>query len=131
MEELQISWYRLRTPVKPFHHIVPGEGLSIYGNAYRLLDNEAAAMLLQKQTVFNLDWSTELTFEPTLEDQEAGTTVWVNRNSFASIGIRQGPDGQRQAIVRYSLVNNERYSWLPEGIPLTVSGQASSVVAGQ
>lgn len=48
--------------------------------------------LLGKQLGFNVNWSTEMQFTPTYPGQEAGTLVWLQKDSYASLGVR----GKRQ-----------------------------------
>jgi hypothetical protein len=57
-------------------------------------------MFLQKQTAFTGVWEAEVDFEPEEPQQEAGTTVWWSKWSFASIAIR-GTESGREVVFRY------------------------------
>jgi hypothetical protein len=58
-------------------------------------------VLLQKQTRFDLEWSTEVSFDPARADEEAGTVVWLTTTAFAAIGVRgDGKGGLRIAFRR-------------------------------
>lgn len=70
----------------------PGH-LTIYGAAYTLNDDESPSLLLQRQTLLSMDWTTELQFDPQIVGQEAGTCVWLSRNTYASIGVSMTAEG--------------------------------------
>lgn len=88
--ELALSWYNLRTPLKPCYSLTQRLGyLTLHGNAYSITDFECPAMLLQKQKQHSVDWRTRLEFRPKKQGHEAGTTIWWSQYAYASIGIRR------------------------------------------
>ncbi|KAJ5107970.1 hypothetical protein N7456_004645 [Penicillium angulare] len=87
---LQLGWYRLRTPLKNDYSLSERPGyLALYGNAYRIDSSECPSMLLQKQVGFSGDWKTRLEFKPTEAGHEAGAAIWWSQFSHASIGFRK------------------------------------------
>ncbi|KAL2811878.1 glycosyl hydrolase [Aspergillus granulosus] len=91
--DLQLSWYRLRTPLKREYSLTDNPGsLSLYGNAYRIYDSECPSMLLQKQPELSVDWRVGLRFAPTNALEEAGTAIWWSQFAYASIGLRKAED---------------------------------------
>ncbi|KAJ9116512.1 hypothetical protein QFC24_006745 [Naganishia onofrii] len=104
--DLPLGWYSLRTPMKKCYSLTERPGhLTIYGAAYTLNDDESPSLLLQRQTLLSMDWTTELQFDPQIVGQEAGTCVWLSRDAYASIGISMTAEG-RHVVVRYP--NKER-----------------------
>lgn len=102
LETLGINWYHLRVPVKPHHSLQPGR-LTLHGNAFTIADTDCPAMLLVKQTELSGTWSTQLDFEPTTVDQEAGVTVYWSCYAYAALVVRKShePDGHRQVVLRW------------------------------
>jgi len=89
-------------PLREFHSLTEKPGhLAIRGGPYNISVEHCPSVLLQKQTRFDLDWSTEICFEPTRAGEEAGTVVWLNSVAFAAIGVRgDGEGGLRIAFRR-------------------------------
>jgi hypothetical protein len=56
--------------------------------------------LLQKQTRFDLEWSTEVSFDPSRAGEEAGTVVWLTTTTYAAIGVRGDGDGRLHIVFR-------------------------------
>ena len=57
-------------------------------------------MLLQKQTRFDMEWSTEVSFEPSRADEEAGTVVWLTTMTYAAVGVRGDGEGGLRIVFR-------------------------------
>lgn len=92
--KLDLSWYNLRTPLKPCYSLTQRPGsLVVCGNSYQITAYECPAMLLQKQKKHSVDWRTRVEFSPTKQDHEAGTTIWWSQYAHASIGIRKSSTG--------------------------------------
>lgn len=71
--------------------------LRLRGGPYDLTSLESPTMLLRKQTRSTGIWITELDFQPSKETYEAGSVLYWNLYTFASIGIRKSPSGNKTA----------------------------------
>lgn len=81
-------------PLRDFYSLTEKPGhLAIRGGPHDISVEHCPSVLLQKQTRFDLKWSTEISFEPTRAGEEAGTVVWLNSVTFAAIGVRGDGDG--------------------------------------
>ena len=82
-----LGWYRKNTPLKPDYDLLPGI-LRLYGSAYSLSSPACPTLFLRKQFKIEGLWSVRLSFNPTSPRCEAGTCVYWNYLTHASIGIR-------------------------------------------
>ncbi|GAB7329980.1 hypothetical protein MBLNU13_g01676t1 [Cladosporium sp. NU13] len=118
--EMALSWYNLRTPLKPCYSLTQHPGLlTLHGNAYHIADFECPAMLLQKQKQHSVDWRTQLEFAPTKPSHEAGTTIWWSQYAYASIGIRKSHTGDEGWEVHCAAYDAEQDEFLHKSSPLT------------
>lgn len=86
---LNLGWYHIRVPLRQYYSLTERPGyLALRGGPITLDTEHSPSALLQKQPGFNLDWSTEVEFTPTLPGQEAGTVVWMSKGEHASLGLR-------------------------------------------
>ncbi|GFZ46640.1 hypothetical protein JCM24511_03860 [Saitozyma sp. JCM 24511] len=90
----------------------PQGTLTLYGNAYTILDDECPSMLLRKQTSLSGTWSTLLDFNPTTTVEEAGTAVFWSKWAFMALLVRLGKDRRKEVVLRWTD---------PEGDDLKVS----------
>ncbi|RSH90256.1 hypothetical protein EHS25_001590 [Saitozyma podzolica] len=118
---LDRRWYFIRTPMKRCYTLFEDQGLRLYGNPYRLEDDESPAVLLRRQTVFDVDWTTEMDFAPSQPMQEAGTLLWLDSETYASIGVRLSADGSggRDVVITYVATGDRRPPWRADRIPKT------------
>ncbi|KAH8694154.1 glycosyl hydrolase [Talaromyces proteolyticus] len=87
--KLQLGWYRKNTPLKVDYSLtVRSNLLRLYGGPYNLSVPASPTLLLRKQTHRFCRWETRLSFHPSSTIAEAGTVVWWNYFTYASIGIR-------------------------------------------
>jgi beta-xylosidase len=87
--KLQIGWYRKNTPLKKDYTYLPENGiLRLHGSPYTLSTPACPTMFLRKQTHRSCVWETRLAFEPNSTNTEAGTVVYLNYFTYASIGVR-------------------------------------------
>jgi hypothetical protein len=56
--------------------------------------------LLRKQVSWDLDWSTEMTFDPARTGEEAGTLVWLTATMYAALGVTRSESGELQVVFR-------------------------------
>jgi beta-xylosidase len=68
--------------------------LRLYGGPYNLSVPASPTMFLRKQTHRHCRWETMLSFQPTAEETEAGTVVWLNYFTYSSMGIRKDSKGR-------------------------------------
>lgn len=68
--------------------------LRLHGGPYNLSVPASPTMFLRKQTHHVCRWETRLSFQPTLNETEAGTVVWLNYFTYSSIGIRKDTNGR-------------------------------------
>lgn len=72
------------------------EHLRLWGGPYNLQSLESPTLLLRKQTRSTGIWSTRLHFDPNRPTCEAGTVLYWNLYTFASIGVRASLGGGRE-----------------------------------
>ena len=100
LDVLDRTWYHLRTPQKPYHSLTDRPGsLALRGNGYSISDVEAPAMILKKQTHLTGVWTVELDFDPSTENEEAGTAVFWSCFAYAAIVVRKGLNGNERTVV--------------------------------
>lgn len=86
---LQLGWYTIRTPLRPFHSLTDRPGyLAIRGSAYPIDYQESPSALLRKQPDFEGEWSTEMDFLPLVEGTAAGLVVWLNKDAHITLSVR-------------------------------------------
>ncbi|KAF7856116.1 hypothetical protein EAF04_010069 [Stromatinia cepivora] len=111
--ELQLGWYRKNTPQKQdFQIITNPSSLRLRGNPYTLNSPACPTLFLRKQTSRTGVWSTRLTFNPTTPQMEAGTVVYWNHLTHASISIHGNhwADSTKRTI-QFHLFINGKDSW--------------------
>lgn len=60
-------------------------------------------MILKKQTHLTGVWTTELDFDPSTENEEAGTAVFWSCFAYAAIVVRKGTnENERSVILRWT-----------------------------
>jgi hypothetical protein len=100
---LELGWYRLRTPIGCHYSLSDPQGtLTLYGNAYTILDDECPSMLLRKQMSLSGTWSTLLDFNPTTSTEEAGTAVFWSKWAFMALLVRLGKDRRKEVLLRWT-----------------------------
>ncbi|RDW83673.1 uncharacterized protein DSM5745_03999 [Aspergillus mulundensis] len=97
-DTLQLGWYRKNTPLKKDYTLLGSEpspspsqgksGLRLHGAPYTLSTPSCPTLFLRKQTARICTWETKLRFRPDSVNVEAGTVVYRDYYTFASIGIR-------------------------------------------
>jgi beta-xylosidase len=86
---LQLGWYTIRTPLRPFHSLTDRPGyLSIRGSAYPIDYQESPSALLRKQPDFEGEWSTGMDFQPNVEGTAAGLVVWLDKDAHITLSVR-------------------------------------------
>jgi beta-xylosidase len=129
--KLQIGWYRKNTPLKKDYTYLPENGiLRLHGSPYTLSTPACPTMFLRKQTHRFCVWETRLAFEPNSTNTEAGTVVYLNYFTYASIGVRLaseiaegGNKGKR--IIRFTPSN---LGPTHEAIDIPLSSSTSDVI---
>lgn len=102
VDQLELGWYTLRTPIKPAHSLSARKGhLTLTSNGIRIDQLESPAMVLRKQLSYNGTWSTRLDFTPTNEYEEAGTVLYYSDMSYAAIVVKQVGD-RRVILARWT-----------------------------
>ncbi|KAI5798321.1 glycosyl hydrolase [Pyronema domesticum] len=96
------AYYTPRTPYKVFHDFKARPAwLRLKGNAYTLADRETPAVLMRKQTEYEVVFSTELDFQPTDKKHEAGVTVFLSIHFHNTVAVMLHPEtGKRCVVVR-------------------------------
>ncbi|KAJ5501830.1 Concanavalin A-like lectin/glucanase subgroup [Penicillium expansum] len=93
--KMQAGWYRKNTPfVNDYSLTERPNYLRLHGGPYNLSVPASPTMFLRKQTHHVCRWETRLSFQPTLNETEAGTVVWLNYFTYSSIGIRKDTNGR-------------------------------------
>jgi beta-xylosidase len=78
------------TPIKEDYSITADRNhLRLYGGPYNLSVPACPVLFLRKQQNRSCTWQTRLSFNPTVEDVEAGTVLWWNYFTYSSLGIRK------------------------------------------
>lgn len=107
----------LDTPQRLDYKIITNpSGLCLLGNPYTLGSPACPTLFLRKQTSRVGVWSTRLSFNPTSMYMEAGTAVYWNYLTYASISIKgssQGEAGNRN--LQFNLVINGKNKWMSFG----------------
>ncbi|KAH8601558.1 glycosyl hydrolase [Bisporella sp. PMI_857] len=86
---LTLGWYRKNTPQRTDFSLSENPGnLRLWGGPYTLSVPTCPTLFLRKQTSHSATWETQLSFNPTTSNTEAGTVVWWNYLTYSSIGIR-------------------------------------------
>lgn len=99
--ELERGWYNVRTPLYPCHSLTERPGtLALRGGPHDIAVEHSPSILLRKQVAFDLDWSTEMSFDPARSGEEAGTLVWLTATMYASLGVARSESGQLQLVFR-------------------------------
>ncbi|KAJ5859293.1 hypothetical protein N7534_004570 [Penicillium rubens] len=98
--KLQLGWYRKNTPLKKDYTLLPEKGLlRLHGSPYTLSTPACPTLFLRKQTHRFCIWETRLSFSPNSANTEAGTVVYLNYFTWASVGVRlasqSSEDGKR------------------------------------
>jgi hypothetical protein len=47
-----------------------------------------------------MEWSTEVSFDPSRAGEEAGTVVWLKTTTYAAIGVRGEGEGVLRIVFR-------------------------------
>ncbi|KAJ0414595.1 glycosyl hydrolase [Aspergillus carlsbadensis] len=129
--KLQLGWYRKNTPLKKDYTYLPENGiLRLHGSPYTLSTPACPTMYLRKQTHRFCVWETRLAFEPNSTNTEAGTVVYLNYFTYASIGVRlasQAPEGDDKGkrIIRFTPSN---LGPAHESIDISLSSSTSDVI---
>lgn len=91
----------LDTPLKREWSLTARPGwLRLHGGPYNLQSLESPTMLLRKQTRSTGIWTTRIDFNPTKETYEAGTVLYWNCYTSASIGLRKSrSEGGREVHI--------------------------------
>ncbi|KAL4790678.1 glycosyl hydrolase [Aspergillus venezuelensis] len=87
---MHLGWYRKNTPLKKDYTIL-SPGLRLHGAPYTLSTPACPTLFLRKQEARYCLWETKLRFQPSLENIEAGTVVYLNYFTHVSIGVRLAP----------------------------------------
>ena len=88
-------------PLRDFHSLTERPGyLALRGGPYSINVEHSPSVLLQKQTRFDMEWSTEISFDPLRAGEEAGTVVWLTAATYAAIGVRGDGKGGLQIVFR-------------------------------
>lgn len=89
------SDYKTDTPfVKDYSLTERPNHLRLHGGPYNLSVPASPTMFLRKQTHQLCRWETKLSFQPMIDETEAGTVVWLNYFTYSSIGIRKDSKGR-------------------------------------
>ena len=89
--DLALGWYQKNTPLKREYSLDEHPGhLRLHGGPCELNSLESPTMFLRKQTQRRGIWETRLDFDPSEQTYEAGTVLYWNCYTFASIGARKG-----------------------------------------
>ena len=101
LSDLELGWYNVRVPLHQCYSLSERPGcLALRGGAHDISVEHAPSILLRKQPLFDLDWSTEVSFDPTREGEEAGTLVWLTGTMYAALGIRRNAQGGLELVWR-------------------------------
>ncbi|KAJ5081277.1 hypothetical protein NUU61_009541 [Penicillium alfredii] len=83
--------------------------MRIYGGSYNLSVPACSTLFFRKQSHHFCTWETQVSFQPTTTQTEAGTVVWWNYFTHSSLGVRkhhnsrilrfQPPEGQMVELV--------------------------------
>ncbi|KAF2033914.1 hypothetical protein EK21DRAFT_57706 [Setomelanomma holmii] len=125
--ELSLGWYRKNTPIKKDYSLKDRpEYLTLHGGPYTLSTPASPTMYLRKQRHWPVVWETQVDFEPNSPRVEAGTVVWWNYTSFASIGLRmQVKDGASQRFIRFTPPSNTGDT---VDSPISIEGEVEFIV---
>lgn len=98
---LDLGWYNVRTPLRPCHSLSERPGhLALRGGPHDIAVEHSPTILLRKQTLFDLNWSTEMSFDPKREGEEAGSLVWLSATMYAALGVSRGAGGSLELVWR-------------------------------
>jgi xylan 1,4-beta-xylosidase len=92
--------------------------LALLGSADRLDDGPGVVFVGRRQEHFNCEVATALDYDPALDGEEAGLTVWMNPRHHYDLAVTSG-DGARRIRVRArlgNLVAVVAQDLLPEGL---------------
>ncbi|KAJ6123493.1 Concanavalin A-like lectin/glucanase subgroup [Penicillium samsonianum] len=93
--QMKVGWYRKNTPFVTDYSLTQRPNyLRLHGGPYNLSVPASPTMFLRKQTHHLCRWETRLSFQPTVDETEAGTVVWLNYFTYSSIGIRKDSKGR-------------------------------------
>ncbi|KAF4466299.1 xylosidase arabinosidase [Fusarium albosuccineum] len=97
-DTLELGWYQKKKP----------GSLRLYGNCFDLSSPESPAMILRKQTAYNMTFRATMQFKPTVRGYEAGTVLWWSQYSYATLGVMADLD--RDGAIKSRIVSRT-----PEG----------------
>ncbi|ESZ97940.1 glycoside hydrolase family 43 protein [Sclerotinia borealis F-4128] len=114
--ELELGWYRKNTPQKRDYEITTNpSGLRLVGSPYALSSPACPTLFLRKQTSRVGVWSTRLSFHPTSRHMKAGTVVYWNYLTYASIDVYSYPWDVSKRAIEFNLVLNGKEAWIVMG----------------
>ncbi len=132
--QLGVAWNFLGTPTRNVWSLTDRPGaLRLLGNEARLDDGSPVAFVGRRQEHFACKIATQLDFEPAVDGEEAGLTIWMNPSHHYDLFVTQ-QDAQRRVIVRRrigSLVADvARVSIEPGPITLVVQAEPDHYTFG-
>ncbi|KAL4905115.1 hypothetical protein BDW74DRAFT_185217 [Aspergillus multicolor] len=101
-DTLQLGWYRKNTPLKKDYTLLSSDpsqgksGLRLHGAPYTLSTPSCPTLFLRKQNARYCTWETKLRFRPDSVHVEAGTVVYRDYYTSASLGIRLAPETETE-----------------------------------
>jgi alpha-N-arabinofuranosidase len=99
-KKLGLQWNYLRDPYTENYSLTAKHGfLRLYGTDVNMSDKDSPTFVGRRQTNFNCLASTELTFEPESEGEEAGLVARGNDKHHYEIAVTQHR-GKRQVLLR-------------------------------
>jgi beta-xylosidase len=96
---LQLGWEFRGTPFKPWWR-VENNSLSLRGTVATLDALDGMALVLRKQDALFYTFSVDMTFDPTMETQEAGIVTWVNDHYHDTVSVVQCQDGSNSTCLK-------------------------------
>lgn len=91
----------MRTPLHTCYSLSEKPGfLALRGGPHDIAVEHSPSILLRKQVSFDLDWTTEMTFDPSRPGEEAGTVVWLTATMFAALGLAKNSSGGMDVVYR-------------------------------
>ncbi|KAL3457413.1 glycosyl hydrolase [Aspergillus heterothallicus] len=128
-QSLQLGWYRKNTPLKKDYTLVPDKGLlRLHGSPYTLSTPGCPTLFLRKQTHRFCTWETRLSFNPSSVNTEAGTVVYLNYFTYASIGVRLAPDTAEDSGKRILRFTPSNLGPTHESIDIPLTTTTSDVI---
>ena len=98
--QLGVNWNFLGTPQAESWSLADRPGaLRLLGNAARLDDGPPVTFIGRRQEHLSCGVKTQIDFEPEIDGEEAGLTIWMNLSHHYDLYVTRH-DGQRWIVVR-------------------------------